>query len=46
MLLEIDGLCASRAGTEVLHDVRMHLDRGEITASSARTVPASRQRSP
>ena len=30
MLLEIDGLCASRAGTEVLHDVRMHLDRGEI----------------
>ena len=30
MLLEIDGLRASRAGIEVLDDVRMHLDRGEI----------------
>src|SRR3954452_10296634 len=30
MLLEIDGLRASRAGIAVLDDVRMHLDRGEI----------------
>jgi ABC-2 type transport system ATP-binding protein len=30
MLLEIDGLRASRAGIEVLDDVRMHLDRSEI----------------
>ena len=30
MLLEINGLRASRAGIEVLDDVWMHLDRGEI----------------
>ena len=30
MLLAIDGLRASRGGAEVLHDVRLHLDRGEI----------------